>query len=593
MAEMIRVTPRALQMLPSLEFPFENLPSVWAPERTVLRLGNGQRVPVFAWLYLKRSIAGASNLYNPATLSAVRAAAFPQAIRRLSDHFRLHSAKPKTVYTGVSSFARFLAWIDGEEHGGLFESVLSDPDLALQAFEIYHRHLKGKIRSHTLSRNSAANEDQSTLRAIRAIHDLKYVDEIETISSGPSRTTKAPKSEDIAHWMSTLTAIFDSAYRILNSCAGTCNDGTWRLSVSTIDDSHAAYLPEGYNRARLIELAAMSYAGLVIADSGANLAQVQGYEYPQDLSEQLAEPDRISLTQKVVKLRAGGKAVPVTMTAVTFTRLRHFIEIRHQLIELLGCDDIAPFFIKCEYTKDKAAKSRKEILEPVAVRSISDDLLPELRKKISAAGAELPSVTLRQLRAYKQQHFVRHYGLMAAADAMGHTIATSAESYSAAQEGVQANEIGRFMSSLHKTVIRHANRPNTLVSVPTGGCASYGNPSSSDPTFLVEPGCTKMEGCFFCEQFRVHTDEEDLRKVLSCQKVLMKIRHLQGESEQADRVYGSVLGRVEVLLREIQQVLSSNDFERIESDVDAGNLTRYWAVKVQQLGLLGLIATTE
>jgi hypothetical protein len=591
MTEMIRVTPRALQVLPSLEFPFNNLPSVWAPERTVLCLANGQRVPVFVWLYLKRSIAGPSNLYNSETLSAVRVASFPQAIQRLSYHFRLLSAGPKTVYSGLSIFARFLAWIDSEEHGGIFESVLSEPGLALQAFEIYHRHLKGKIRSHTLSRNSAANEDQSTLRTIRAIHNIANVDEIETLSSVPYRTTTAPKSEDIAQWMSTLTAVFDSAYRILNSCAGTCSDGTWRLSISTIDNSHEVFLPKGYNRTRLIELAAMSYAGLVIAESGANLAQVQAYEDPEDLLEQLAEPDRISLTQKVVKLRAGGKAVPVTMTAVTFTRLRNFIKIRHQLVELLSCNDIAPFFVQCEYTRDLAAKSRKEILQPVAVRAISDDFLPALRKKLSAVGAKLPGVTLRQLRAYKQQHFVRHYGLVAAADAMGHTIATSAASYSAAQDGVQANEMGRFMSSLHKTVIHHANRSNTLVSVPVGGCASYGNPSASDHTLSVEPTCTKIEGCFFCEQFRVHADEDDLRKVLSCQQVLIKIRHLQGESEQSDRVYESILRRVEVLLLEIQQVVNSNAFERIKGDVAAGNLTRYWAVKVQQLGLLGLIAT--
>lgn len=193
---------------------------------------------------------------------------------------------------------------------------------------------------------------------------------------------------------------------------------------------------------------------------------------------------------------------------------------------------------------------------------------------VSAAGGKLPSVTLRQLRAYKQQHLVRHHGLIAAADAMGHTIATSVASYSAAQEGVQANEMGRFMSSLQKTVIRHASRSNTLVSVPVGGCASYGNPSVSGPTPPVEPACTKIEGCFFCEQFRVHADEEDLRKVLSCQQILMRIRHLQGESEQADRVYGSVLGRVEVLLREIQQAFSPNAFERIKGDVDAGSRER-------------------
>lgn len=595
MTEMIRVDAAAMRTLPWLEFPFENAPSIWALERTALCTAHGKRVPVFVWSYLQRRVVGSSHLYNPASLSTVRVSALPEALRRLSNHFRLRATSSKTVYSIVSSFARFLAWIDGEEHGGLFEPVLSDPNLALQALEIYQRHLKGKIQSHNISRNSAANEDHAALQAMSVIHNRAYADQIEKIRTGPGVTTKAPKIEDVAQWMSTLTAIFDSACRTLESCESTRNDGTWQLSISASDDSQVANLPKGYSRARLMELAAMSYTGLVIGDSGANLAQVQAYEEPQDLSEQLAEPDRVSLTQKVVKLRAGGKAVPVTMTAVTFTRLPRFIKIRQKLIELLGCDDIAPLFFKCEYMFVPGGigerRTRVECMEPLAVRPIADHFRADLLSKVAAAGAELPHVTLRQLRTHKQQHLVRNNGLIVAADAMGHTIATAVKAYCAAQEGVQANDIGRFMSSLHTTVVRGSyNQSNTLVSVPAGGCVSHGNPETSNPIPLVKPDCMKMEGCFFCEQFRVHADEKDLHKLLSCQHVLMKIGHLQGESAHADRVYESVLVRVESLLREIQQILSSDAFRRIEADIAAGNLTRYWAAKVQQLGLLGLIA---
>lgn len=288
--------------------------------------------------------------------------------------------------------------------------------------------------------------------------------------------------------------------------------------------------------------------------------------------------------------------MPVTMTAVTFTRLPRFAKIRHQVIELIGCNDIAPFFFQCEYRILPARigdpRARSQRIEPVAVRPISDQFLDVLRVKIVAAGAKLPQVTLRQLRAHKQQHLVRNYGLKVAADAMGHTIATAVNAYCADQEGVQANDIGRFMSSLHKTVVRGTHsRSNTLVSVPAGACISHGKPEPSAPAPIVEPDCRKTEGCFFCENFRVHADEEDLHKLLSCRQVLLKIGHLQGESEQADRVYGSVLERIELLLRELHQILGSSALKRIEADIAAGNLTRYWAVKVQQLGLLGLIAT--
>jgi len=587
MTEMIRLTALEIKSLPALEFPFKKSPAIWAPERTILRLGDGKRVPIFTWMYLERCVVGSTNRYNRASLSTIRVSALPQIIQRLSDDFRLRALSPASIYAELSSFARFLVWTDSEEHGGIFEPILSEPELTLNALEVYHRYLKGQIQSRAFGRTTAANQETATLNALSAIHNRKYSDEIEKISGGPSRTTPAPKGDDVAQFMSTLTAIFDSACRILESCTDLHSDGTWRLSVSAIDDSQVVNLKKGFSRIRLMELAAMSYVGLVFGDSGANLAQVKILEEPEDFFMQLDDPERISLTLKVVKLRAGGKLVPITMTAVTFTRLRRFAEIRHQVIELLGCDDISPFFFKCGYTLVQGGQH-----EPFAILPIGE-FLSELRNKCKAAGVKLPNVTLRQLRVHKQQHLVRNHGLKVAADTMGHTIATAVKAYCAAQEGVQANDIGRFMSSLHKTVIHRANgRSTTLVSVPAGGCVSHGNPEPADPAPLVEPDCGKTEGCFFCEHFRIHADEEDLRKLLSCQSVLLRVGHLQGESVQADRVYESVLGRIEFLLRELQQVLDPDAFKQIEADVAAGNLTRYWAVKVQQLGLLGLIATT-
>jgi hypothetical protein len=57
-----------------------------------------------------------------------------------------------------------------------------------------------------------------------------------------------------------------------------------------------------------------------------------------------------------------------------------------------------------------------------------------------------------------------------------------------------------------------------------------------------------------------------------------------------DRVYDSVLKRIDYLLHELHRILGSAEYERIEAEIASGKLTRYWAVKVQQLGLLGLIA---
>lgn len=123
-----------------------------------------------------------------------------------------------------------------------------------------------------------------------------------------------------------------------------------------------------------------------------------------------------------------------------------------------------------------------------------------------------------------------------------------------------------------------------------GSCKEESNPVAVDVHPVVNPDCMKTEGCFFCAQYRVHADETDLRKLLSCRHVLQQLAPLQGESSAADRVYVAVIERIDALLDELRCRIPQ-EYKQIEHDVQvAGNLSRYWAVKLQQLHLLGLLS---
>lgn len=516
-----------------------------------------------------------------------------KSIQTLSDHFQFSTKSVRSVESNLVYLSGFLNWCDKKEHVRKFEPVLSDPDLTLKALEDFHRYLRHRVQTRTIERNTAATQSHGTASILSVIHGRRYTEEIRVIRSG-HRTQKVLKTEEAVEMASKLTAVFDSACRIIDSCTDIESDGTWKISISTENDRNYITLREGYSRARLLELAAISYAALVIFDSGTNLAQLQMYEEPTDLATQLADPERVSLTQKVIKMRAGGKYVPVTMTALTFTRLNSFRNIRAQTIELLDSVDIAPFFFMCSYKYLSGGTSfihsRNGSMKPSSISPISDGILSRMRKKFEAIGVELPNVTFRQLRAYRQQHLIRKNGLKVAAEAMGHSIATAVKSYCAAQEKLQAKDLGNFLSSLQDTVIHHVREDNfKIVSIPVGECASHGNPKASSSNMELQPDCKKTEGCFFCENFRIHVDEEDLRKLLSCKNVLQRLGNLQHESERADRVYDSILARIEVLVGEIVQRMDETTTRRVEADVAAGNLTHYWSIKVQQLGLLGFL----
>ena len=105
----------------------------------------------------------------------------------------------------------------------------------------------------------------------------------------------------------------------------------------------------------------------------------------------------------------------------------------------------------------------------------------------------------------------------------------------------------------------------------------------------MQPDCSKVEGCFFCDNYRLHADKEDMKKLMSARQVLKRISPLNGDSIRAERVYTAVVDRIDALLKELRR-REPKSFETVRVDVEEhGQLTRYWANKLQQLHLLGML----
>lgn len=588
--EWVTNTASFIATLPVLDFPFNRLPEVLAPERTVLNLGGGYRIHSYLWCYLGRAkYGGALISFDPSSLSAARAAALPAAFDQLSKEFRRAGTRPAAIAAHLRSLAQFLAWADGAENEGCYETVLSDPERALQALTGYHSFLRSRLQSHQLTSSTAAARDRHAVALLSTIHGREFKDDIEALSrrADQSRGTKAPKDEEVKAFVSRAQAVFDSAAELLLNEAASAPLSARQLRRSAVNDSDAVTLPESYTQERLMELACVAYAALVLADSGANLAVLQGYEEPDDLLDQLAQPDKVNLRDWSIKFRAGRTRVPVHLSALTVTRMRTYLRVRHAFVASLGGEDVRPFFVQGAYSR---AAPRTN--SPTAVRPLDKAFLTHLRQKFSAVGAELPQVTLRQLRTYKQQHLVRHQPLNVAAAMMGHSVATAVRAYSRAQEGLRQAEMRHFLGSLEKTVLVASEgipEATPTEALPAGACADYGKPVPSASAPLVQPDCAKVEGCFFCKNYRLHADERDLRKLMSCRVALKSIAPLHPDSARAERVYIAIVDRIDALLGEIQRRVPQV-YAAVRADVDErGNLTPYWSTKLQQLHLLGML----
>lgn len=581
-----RCTPSYVKTLPILDFPFARMPDIFAPASTVLRFVAGKNYHAFLWCYLRREgeHTGVVRSFDTSSLSEERVKAMPLALERLSKWLRFNNARPSTASAILAQFGQLLMWADKAQHAGRFEAILSDANLALEALKGYHTYLRGMMQSHLLQQRTAALRDQKAIACLSEIHGINYKDHIEPLQSSASGGTEAPDSESVSEFGSTLQAIFDSASEIVLEDRPVPSGVSLRIDAT--DDSKTVKLAAGYGPLKLMELACVAYAGLVFVDSGANLSVLRDYEEPEDLEGQLAKPDRINLTQKAVKFRAGGKEVEVHLSATTITRLMTYLRVRQKLVASLDCDDIAPMFVQCYYDNLRG--------EPTGICALDKEFLPYIRRKVTRIGASLPNVTLRQLRAYKQQDLVRRAPVAVAAKVMGHSVETAVQAYCKAQNATRRSEIGEFLGSLQNTILaasENLSEQSHQKTIPIGSCTDHGKPSPVASAPVVAPDCSKVEGCFFCGNYRLHADAEDMRKLMSCRRVLQRIVPLNGDSIRAERVFTAVVDRIDALLGELKR-RKPQTFETVRVDIEErGQLTRYWANKLQQLHLLGMLPT--
>lgn len=83
-----------------------------------------------------------------------------------------------------------------------------------------------------------------------------------------------------------------------------------------------------------------------------------------------------------------------------------------------------------------------------------------------------------------------------------------------------------------------------------------------------------------------------MKKLMSCRRVLQYITPLNGDSIRAERVFTAIMDRIDSLLEELRR-RQPQAFEAVRKDVEErGQLTRYWANKLQQLHLLGMLPLT-
>jgi hypothetical protein len=539
--------------------------------------------------------------------------------------------RPKTVHGALRVVLDFVNWADRQ---GLHQ-VLCDEKATAEAVHRYFREKREQVSLGNVNRNSVASDQRNLLSMLREFFrndDFCADARVLRYQQDAWVPTAVPDAEAQAALLAWADALFSSISTLVlafrpypvrvttargeslclvphrhNRREGDDSPGLagWNLETGELRTREELITrmaetgaKDPLNRSRAVawfsakhlaaantdaqspirrthaSMAVYCFAALFLAETGANLAQLLSMKWSPELAASLQDASVARQKFREVKYRAGGSEVTFTVSLDFMPKLKGYLRLREYLVQGADCDAL---FVVVGHS----ARRRRLVSLPI-------HFLARLYDRLDTLGIVLPRITARQWRAAKQDWAVSNHGLVVAARLMGHSLATALRSYSNGTDAAHKAEMGAFLASVEKTVLKPGHDPAGSIRSAVGVCIGFHKPTPIAASVTVQPDCRSTEGCLFCDQYRVHADATDIRKLLGCRHCIRLVSRRADSIEQYDSSFGAVLRRVNFLLDELRR-RDAALVDQIEQDVDIdGNLDGFWSARLDQLYELGV-----
>ena len=618
-----------------LDLPVKEGTEVLNPSQVVVRLPGGRTLDVGALCYVSRAArrTGAKNnstAVDSTTFQVRREKLVVKLIELLSDELRA-SVRPETSKSRFDAFRRFMHWADTM---GMTD-VADDPASARFGFARYVNHLKSRVtRSDQLSNNSGAlqqNLVHSVLASLLHIDDFLHGLSVLRYNSAESTPT-SPPSEDAQGQvleLSTLTFsglatlvlekkaypyalsvpkylecagdilwVFPSIRWVKNAegsdrcersklhcwgynytlgrvatldelrCSGALSSDHVRLQTIRSSQAQIAAANENLYHPRRVAagvVALKCFVMLFMAQTAMNWAQLVALEWDDDFTVTSG-----SQGFRTIKPRAGGKAVAFELPVEMMPFFLRYLELRRFLLQGQACDLL--FFT----LGGRAGGSPRKLPRSAEAIYLTLFLL----------APSIPKVMPRQWRAAKSDWLIRYRDVSTTALVLQSSEKTVRKAYAAGSESVAIEEMGAFLNKVSQKVMKSGLPLPKGVERAIGKCVDFGAPVP-EVNAALKPDCGSPEGCLFCSNYKLHADEKDTRKLLSCRYCLRNTASVVGSEEHLQKFVKPIIHRIDVLLAEISE-FNEPMVKAIASEVDdQGELDPYWARKLEMLAELG------
>ncbi len=612
------------------------------PEQVIFDFPPKGTLDIGALCYLRRDFDGprrrrdAGKRVDHSSLDTERVENVRLLIQFIADRFEQTGRSPTTVYGETSlGIVTFLDWADGAGHHRAFY----DEPSARTAFRDYVDSLWEKYRLRDIASSTAARQCKYTLdflSELLGVDDLHRGLNLPTKKSNDAQPTLPPIENTQARAISLCSALFYGLSNLvidnktfphnieMPKYLGWAQSNIWvfplhewfRTPIEIAGDEDKRPHALGYNfsegRVSLVDeiinffptrrhavvcrrLAASNirisnqdarhkfrisasmqahhaFSILFLAYTGMNLTQLLELEWNDEY-----EVSTIRQKFKVIKWRAHGKIQSFEIQSVFFPDFKRFLALREFILNGRPCRWL--FF--------SLGVGHNAL--PQQLRYYSPRQMYQRLRRIDPT---LPNITPRQWRVADVDWMLRkEVPIAIASDVVQNTEETLKAAYAAGSPEVQKDEMTAFFEKVSSVVLQEAQEIEGSQEGPVGICTGYGRPSAPGGVPKT-PDCRNPEGCLFCDNYKVHADEHDTRKLVSCRYCIQKTAPLASSVEHFNEVFGLVLTRIDSLLVEIGQRAKDPDMPNriIESVEEFGELDGYWAAKLELLMTLDLIS---
>lgn len=313
----------------------------------------------------------------------------------------------------------------------------------------------------------------------------------------------------------------------------------------------------------------MAFIPLFVANSAINESQLRKLTWSADY--EITNSENAGFV--VIKGRAGDLEQSFEVKKTFIKHFKKYLALRKYL-----CGDETRSLLFLRFTRNKLLES------PIATAPV-EYFNVRMRFFIDP---EFRGLTYRQLRKYKPVYLLsKKYSVSVVAAMIQSSGDTTLKHYSEAEEKTAIDEISATLNFIISILEKESS-----TDTPSGSCGGGTSSEVETPPDQYEPNCRNFVGCIYCKEFRLHVDEETIRKILSMRYVTAERLNSCSDMDQFQALHGKALERLDTLISDLIKVKPEAKpmIDRIRNEIEQYcMLSPYWEMLYHRLLKLKVI----